>query len=421
LSQINEDEAVRLLSQLLSIKAVGGEEHEIGEFVSKKLKEMGLRVDTFTIDPHRDPSFPKIEGRPVLLGYVDGANPRPCLLLEGHMDTVPAGEMSEWKFDPWSGRVDSGYILGRGATDSKGSLAAMMIAANAIRKSGLNLKGTLALAATSGGEYGGAGWNLLVDKGITDRVDWVIAGECTGDSEIGIAYPGSVMWEIQTVGKTGHVTSYYEYPDKIINAILKMSRFLSLVESEGQKLFPHREHPYLFSAPYVSSIEGSAETITLVPDRCRTRMWTTMVPGQTVQDIENDLRNALDNIRKEDPQFSYEIRLLTPEVEPGMAPSRRYNRLPYEVSPDDPVVTALSEATLEVTGKRPRLARFTGWWDSVSQIAMYAEMLHKHVPSGATFGPGDTSLPHAPNEKLGIRQLVDAAKIYALVCVKLLL
>jgi succinyl-diaminopimelate desuccinylase len=136
-----------------------------------------------------------------------------------------------------------------------------------------------------------------------------------------------------------------------------------------------------------------------------------MVPGQTVEGVTRDIIEALENIKSEDHEFAYKLTL---------DESIRRVRPPQEVSADEPIVKALANATETVTGKKPRNAGFWGWWCAGPEVAKRAKELGRRVVPSPTFGPGDTKLPHAVNERVDVKQLVDATKIYALTATDIL-
>src|SRR5205823_1716101 len=143
LAQIHEDELVALTRDLVRIPSVvkrddpDGNEAAVAAFVAGWLTKEGFEVDVQSVAP----------GRPnVVAALGDGANGR-ALLLEGHTDVVTEGDPAAWSHPPFAADVGDGRIWGRGAADMKGGLAAAMIAAAAIKRSGARFQGALVVGA----------------------------------------------------------------------------------------------------------------------------------------------------------------------------------------------------------------------------------------------------------------------------------
>ena len=142
LKNIHREETTRLLRNLIRIPSVSGEEKDCADFVAEKLRATGIKVEIQRLS----------KNRPIVLGTVKGRKRHPALALEARIDTVPPGNVDLWKDDPFGGEIVGDRIYGRGACDSKGSLASMMLAAGAMAKSGIELDGDLILVAPPSAE-----------------------------------------------------------------------------------------------------------------------------------------------------------------------------------------------------------------------------------------------------------------------------
>ena len=143
LDQITEQGVTELLAQLVRFNSVVETRSDCPQFVAKKLRHIGMRVETYNLE-----DFPS---GTVVIGYLDGKGERPSLMLDAHWDTDPV-DPSQWTRNPFGGEVADGYIYGRGVVDSKGSLAAMIAAVEAIQKAGVKLNGSLSLLSIGDGE-----------------------------------------------------------------------------------------------------------------------------------------------------------------------------------------------------------------------------------------------------------------------------
>jgi succinyl-diaminopimelate desuccinylase len=392
LKNIHREETTRLLRNLIRIPSVSGEEKDCADFVAEKLRATGIKVKIQRLS----------KNRPIVLGTVKGRKRHPALALEAHIDTVPPGNVDLWKYDPFGGEIVGDRIYGRGACDSKGSLASMMVAAEAIAKSGIELDGDLILVAPPDAEGLMQGAVRLVETGAVRRWDSMISGEATSLEFIVIAYKGTLRYDIVALGKQAHAVQ----PQKGVNAVYKMAKIISALE---KMRMTHERHKLLGHPVFnVGAIEGGVGPA-LVPNYCRIKMDVRTVPGQSERTVSSDIHHALRKLRARDKELEYRVtQTLT-----GKAA-----RVPVEVSPKEPVIGALVDASKDVVGKKPRIVGH-GWSVTGSMIMVHNRTFGR--PSGVTFGPGAAELAHVADENIGIRQVLDAAKIYAITALKLLL
>ena len=152
------DEVVELASKLIKIPSVNppGDTSEIAAFVKDYLEEEGVAVELC------EPA----EKRVNLIAEIGERESDRVLVLNGHLDVVPIGDRSRWSFDPFSGEVRDGYLLGRGASDMKGGLAGIIYAFKRLVKFEDQLRGRLKLVCVADEETGGTcGASYLVENG----------------------------------------------------------------------------------------------------------------------------------------------------------------------------------------------------------------------------------------------------------------
>src|ERR687897_2854933 len=144
---------VEFLRGLVRRPSTLGSEAVVQRFVAHELREMGLEPDVWQIDhaeiarlPGYSPVEWSYEGRPnVATVWHSPSGGGRSVLLNGHVDVVPATPEHNWTFDPWDGEVTNGRMYGRGAADMKGGVAAMVNAVRALRESGVELRGDVTL------------------------------------------------------------------------------------------------------------------------------------------------------------------------------------------------------------------------------------------------------------------------------------
>src|SRR5947209_4484587 len=156
LESITEERCAELLTELIRIRSVTGEKTAAPAWVAARLRDFGMKVEQYTVEDL---------SAPLLLGRLDGGGDRPGVLFDGHFDTVFAVP-EDWSRDPWGAQRDGDVGYGRGAVDSKGSVAAMLAAIEAVVRSGVDLQGPLMYMSDPDGERAFRGAALMEDLGV---------------------------------------------------------------------------------------------------------------------------------------------------------------------------------------------------------------------------------------------------------------
>lgn len=203
---------VGAVERLVAIPSMGGTDGEIDaqRFCEEVWRADGFDVDAWDIDVAQlsaQPGFPgmeveRTEARAVT-ARLPGTGGGPTLLLLGHTDVVPPGDIAAWSADPFTPRRDGHRLIGRGSCDMKAGVAAMWYAARAIRNAGIRLRGDIVLAAVSGEEDGGLGTYALTEAGLT--ADACIVPEPT-DLDLIPANGGALTFRLRVPGKATHAS-----------------------------------------------------------------------------------------------------------------------------------------------------------------------------------------------------------------------
>jgi acetylornithine deacetylase/succinyl-diaminopimelate desuccinylase-like protein len=243
------------------------------------------------------------------------------------------------------------------------------------------------------------GGDLLVDAGYADRTDVIVSAESTSLKTIDIAYPGITVWKIAVKGRAAHPTQ----PQQGINAVEKMA--FVVTELRSQLVFRHEPWRWMEPRVTVNAVRNQPRGWE-VPDHCDLIINVLSVPGMTPESMKEDIQAFLDRLRQRDHDLNAEVRL----IPRGFYVWRR----PAEVPEDDPAVTAIADATEEVTGRRPTNSPFMGGYVPGAATSTIADR-HSSAPKPPciTFGPGDFSLAHSADERISVRELHDGARIYA--------
>ena len=291
LTRISEEHLVEMTSDMIRIESYFGvPNQETG--VAKYIKSV--------FDAHDIPCELKevADGRCNVIATLDSGNPGKTLLLNGHTDTVEPNDME----DAFIPKIVDGKLYGRGASDMKGPLAAMMEAMIVLKETGELKKGKIIFSGVLDEEHNSIGTIDLLESGIT--ADGAIVGEPT-ELQVHTAHRGLEWFKFHFIGKTVHGGAQRDG----INAISKAVAFINEVE---QKLIPEvfsRKHPLLKEATVnVGIIHGGTQLSTVAGD-CDVYVDRRFLPYETYEEVTQQFQDILDNLSAKDPQFKCEMRV----------------------------------------------------------------------------------------------------------------
>ena len=403
------DELVSFTADLIAIPTVNppGESYEpCARHIGDTLRGFGFETQYYTADglPEHRPDYPRVN----VVGVRRGRQARPCVHLNGHLDVVPAGV--GWTVEPFGRTVRGDRIYGRGSTDMKGGLAAAVFAAEAIRRAGVALAGTVEISATVDEESGGfAGVAWLARQGVlsSGRQDFVIIPEPFGVDRISVGHRGVFWSEITTVGHTAHGSM----PFLGVNAVDAMAAVLTGIQRElvptlaaRRTAMPVVPHGARAATLNVNGIRGGQADVAgqtpCVPDRCAAVLDRRFLPEETLTEVRAEIADQVARALDGRHGVRHELRDLM-IVEPVRTPD------------DSPVVTALAGAVREIVGRPPQLVASPGTYDQkhVKRIA--------GIEDCVAYGPGCLDLAHQPDEWVGIEDLVTSTKVLAAAVLKL--
>ncbi len=191
LAYVDERAIVALASDLIRIPSFKPDETPVATFLSDFFRERGYRTDVQEVEP----------GRLQTIATLPGTGGGKSLMLNGHTDINSLGR--RWRRDPWTPSVEGDRLYGHGVQNMKGGLASIVMAAEAIRRSGVQLKGDLVVACVVGETQGGEGTFHLMRSGL--RTDMAVVAEPFGLGNLATVHAGIVHMAIHTYGVTGHI------------------------------------------------------------------------------------------------------------------------------------------------------------------------------------------------------------------------
>lgn len=385
-----EDELIELARTLVATPSVNppGDERAVAAVVRERLAEHGIG-DVVQLGP--------LAERPSLLARLGAGNGR-TLMLCGHLDTKPPGDLDAWRTEPWDPIVENGELFGLGSGDMKGAVAAMVEAAGALQAVGL-ASGNLVLALVADEEAGsalGAGW--LAERGLLEA-DAAVIGEPGGVVQeweaIDVISRGAALFKVRVRGTQMHSSLSDRLP--AVNATVVMARLADRMHRELRAALTFDPHPLCPLGPTVNvGVRARAGVYYGVyPGEAELDCDIRTLPGMTRESVEGDLHAFLTRAADDDQELDAE---LTMEM---FVPAT-------EISPHEPIVRVLQESARMILGDSPGLAAFPGATDAAHLQGTAG------IPTVASFGPGLLPRAHSPNESVSLRGIVQAARMYAL-------
>ncbi|MEO8189769.1 MAG: M20/M25/M40 family metallo-hydrolase [Acidobacteriota bacterium] len=331
------------LMEFVSIQSVSGNEAALAERIAGICADFGIRAER--------------EGRNVVARRGTGS---PCLLLNSHLDTVPA--VDGWTADPWTPRIEGDRLVGLGVSDAKASVAALLEAflTAQLPEDGA---GSLLFAGTCDEETGGQGLETIVPALVFDAA---IVGEPNGFSPA-IAQKGLVKVRLLARGRAGHAAR----PHLAENAIVRAAEDVRAIAA----LRFAQEDPYLGKPTATATVIRGGLRSNIVPDLCEVT-----VDARTIGAFDNEAMVAA--IRA---AVSSEVEVLSVRLKPVAG---------------DPSWKIAQAASMAAGG-----AAITGF-PSVSDLA------HLAGKPAVVFGPGEPAHSHAANESIAIAAVVEAPDVY---------
>ena len=397
-------ELVSFVADLVRVRSVPGEEGAAQDLVRRKLESLDLEVREVNADDVRGledhPEYVEPEAsyddRPNLLATREGSGDGRSLLFNGHVDVVPEGDREAWSFDPVAGRVEDGRLLGRGASDMKGGVAAMIFALEALDRAGVELHGDLTLNSVIEEEAGGSGGALASVLAGVDA-DAVVIPEPT-DFDTWIANDGVTYFRVVTEGKGAHAAE----TDAGVNAISKLLPIYHALEDlhDERKTTVHDElfeewHEHTVSLN-LGTIRGG-EWVSSVPDEAVLQARISHAPAETTEEIREVVEETVREAAAGDPWL---------EEHPPRVEWFGWRGSSAKVDPDEDIVRTVERVTTDALGQECHHKGFPGGIDTRFWVN-YAD-----TPA-ICYGPGAYNI-HGTDEYLPVEELEEVTVALAL-------
>ena len=359
-------DAVELTRTLLSFQTVMGREGDCARMAGAMLEEWGFSVEYYDF----------AEGRTSVVARAGGAERKAPLCLTGHLDVVPLGSR-KWSKDPFSGESDGDKLYGRGTSDMKSGVAAMLLAARTFGKS---LSGTpgIVLVLTAGEEGGCIGSrHLAQQKKLMGRAGAMVVGEPTSNYPM-VGHKGSVKFNATFRGVSAHGSM----PELGVNAVYKAARAVAELEKFD---FGDSRHPVMGKPTLNVGTFAGGSGVNLVPDEARIGVDVRTVPGVDHEALLSRLKT-----------------LLGKEAELDVFSDLR----PVWTAPDEEWVQRVFEVCRPYLGEAPAARTASYMTDAANLLKVYAG-----APT-VVLGPGEAAMAHQTDEYCSMQRVRQAVEIY---------
>lgn len=376
------DTVVRYLQELIAVPSMSTQEGEVIERIGVQMRQAGVKKI-------------RVDRLGNIVGTL-GSGPN-VLAFDAHVDTVDVGDLDAWDNKPFEAVAKDGFVYGRGASDQKGGMAAMMLAAEIWRHTGLPEGMTVLLVGSIMEEDSdGLCWQYIVNE---ERYvpSWVVLTEPT-NLAVNHGQRGRVEIEVTTLGRSAHAAS----PEQGTNAVYLMTPIINAVRKLGSKL---RDDGYLGKGTVaVTEIVSRSPSLCAVPDMCRIHLDRRLTAGETDESAVGEIR-SLPEVRAANAGVT---------IPDYSRPS--YRGLHYMVKKYYPawvmdrehvLVKAGLAAAETVLGAPPRLGTWNFSTNGVATMGMFG------IPT-IGFGPSEEKYAHTPDDRCSMDHLVTAASFYAL-------
>jgi acetylornithine deacetylase len=407
LAAIDRQRLVASLVDLLEVPSISGTDAEcdIQHDLAKEVDALGYDVDLWSMDL---PALQAADGFPGtetdrleawgLVGTLPGQSGGPALVLQGHVDVVPPGDLAHWRTAPFEPTLRDGRLHGRGACDMKAGVAANLAAVRAIRDSGVRLREGLALHLVIGEEDGGLGAFGTLARGHTGRA-CVISEPTSGTLITGAA--GALTFTLEVAGAATHAATPYA-GSSAIDSYVRLHMALERLQAERNRIVEPLMREYPVPYPLVIGRVQAGDWSSSVPDRLVAEGRLGLRIDEDPAAARTELEYWIGVVAEADPYLRDH-----PPVVTWSGGQFAGGALPAGHGLRDVVAGAHADVT---GGPAPR-----------ERGAPYGSDLRLYVGGGIPtlhYGPGDVRLAHGPDEAVEVDEVVRVVETLVLTALR---
>jgi len=379
LSEKYRDYTANNLSKLVKIKSVSTQEKDVQLELKRQMEEAGF-------------DEVRIDGLGNVIGRI--GNGKRILAIDGHMDTVDFGNMSNWEFDPLCGDIKDGYVLGRGTVDQEGGPAAAVTTGRILKELGFDRDLTVyVVGSVMEEDCDGLCWKYIIEE---EKIvpDFVISTEPT-NLNIYRGHRGRMEMHVHFNGVSSHGSA----PERGKNAIYMASRVALEIEKLNDRL-AYDEFLGKGSVTISEIISGSP-SLCAVADYARIHLDRRLTWGETKESAVKEIEKLIEGMNAKVEVLNYSETAYT-----GLTYGMEKYYPTWKMEESHPVVANGVKAFESLYARKPKVDKWTFSTNGIMTCGTYK------IPT-IGFGPGNEVLAHAPNEKVPVEDLVIASAFYA--------
>lgn len=378
---MERQQKLQILKDIININSTNGHEEQVANYLQKLLAECNIQSEKVQYDTDRASLVSEV-----------GASGGRVLAFSGHMDVVDAGDTSKWTFPPFEATESEGKLYGRGSTDMKAGLAAMVIAMIELQEENTKLNGKIKLLATVGEEVGELGARQLTEEGYADDLDGMVIGEPSGP-QIVYAHKGSINYTVKSTGKNAHSST----PEFGVNAIDNLLLFYNEVEKFTKSVNVTNEILGDF-IHNVTVIDGGNQ-VNSIPEKAQLQGNIRSIPEMDNETVKQILVKICNELNK---QENVKLELIFD-----------FDKQPVFSDKNSNLVNVAKSVAKDILKKDIPLLGISGTTDAAEFTKA------KKVFPVIIFGPGNDT-PHQVNENVSIDNYLEMVDVYKQIAVEFL-
>ncbi len=398
----NKNAGIQLLQKLVQAESTQGNEAKAQNIILETLTGMGLDVDLWEQKgnelkkhPYFASSRSDFTGSPNVVGVLKGKGEGRSIILNGHIDVVPAGDKEQWDVEPYSGAIKDGKMYGRGVTDMKGGNVSLLLAIQALQALNIKLKGDVIFESVIEEESGGSGTLSSILRGY--KADAALIPEPT-NMKIFPKQQGSMWFRLHVKGRSAHGGTRYEGVSAIEKSMVVINHIAKLETKRNKRISDPLYNKIPIPIPInIGKIEGG-DWPSSVADLVKIEGRMGVAPDEPIEDAKEEMEKWINRLVEKDLWF---------KRHPVKLEWFGARWLPSSIEVDHPLVHSLSNNYLTVLNQSP-IIEASPWGTDGGLLTELGD-----TPS-IIFGPGVTEKAHFPNEYIVLDHVFEAAEIIAL-------
>ncbi len=370
-----DKQKIKFLQDFVQIKTVNSNEEEATNYIANLLLEHG--IESYGVK--------YAEGRVSLVADVKGQEFGKLLVLSGHTDVVSEGDENLWTYDPYGAEIVDGKMYGRGTSDMKAGLMALVIAMIELKEEGADFNGTIRLAATIGEEIGMYGSKQLSEEGHLDGANGFIVGEPSGLNEIIYAHKGSLQYEIHAHGKSAHSSM----PHLGVDALQLLVDYINNSNEKFAEVFAKGTNEHLGDTLNVNTVINGGAQINSVAEKVVMKANARTIPEVDNQIVLDCINQAIEEINAQS-EGHLELNIL----------QNNY----FAISKEDNVLIKALQNAAPVENVKPIAISGATDASNFGRISDEYDL--------AIYGPGSLAQAHTVDEYIDVQEYLDFINIY---------